>query len=491
MPFPRSPRRVSAHAIDRRQALRALGGFAGAAALAPWLPGCGDKAGGATATLRPEELDVETVVVVMMENRSFDHYLGALSLIEGRAVDGLTAGLANPRHDGSLVAPFAMDLRCVVDPPHSRRAGFAQLNAGANDGFVREYTDSAVGDGFEPERGDAAMGYHTRAQLPVSYALADQFAICDRWFCSVLGPTWPNRFYLHSAQSNGRTNNAFPEDLVNGFTWPTMWDRLNDAGIPWAAYWSDLSFLLLWGRLHPQVNATGGIEQFLDDARSGRLPAVCSVEPTYFGPGQNDDHPPADFARGQAFLSSIVRAVAAGPQWERSLIVVTYDEHGGFYDHVPPPKVEDERADLGLDQLGIRVPSFVISPWTRTGYVSSMLHEHASVPAFVGWLFGLEPLTVRDANANFLLDTFDVDRIRRRDPRPAPSLPVLELEPGSPAECIELGVGASEASGQVELAAFAERAGLRELDRRSANLERLANVERALVEMGGAVRRRR
>lgn len=491
MRFPHSPRHVSSHAIDRRHALKALGGLAGAAALSPWLPGCGDRADGATATLRPEDLDIETVIVVMMENRSFDHYLGALSLVEGRALDGLASGLSNARPDGSPVAPFAMDLRCVVDPPHSWNRSHAQFNGGANDGFVTEHTDSVVDDGFGPERGDQAMGYHTRVHLPIAYAVADQFAIFDRWFCSVMGPTWPNRLFLHSAQSNGRINNDFPEDLVNGFTWPTIWDRLNDAGIPWAAYWSDLSFLLLFGRLHPQVNATDGIEQFLDDARSGRLPAVCSVEPTYFGVGRNDDHPPADFARGQAFLSSIIRAVAEGPQWERSLIVITYDEHGGFYDHVPPPTVEDERADLGFDQLGFRVPSHVISPWTRTGYVSSMLHEHSSVPAFIEWLFGLEPLTVRDANASFLLDTFDVDRVRRADPRPAPVLPVLEIGPDTVAECLELGVGGSEAAGQVELAAFAERAGLHHLDRRAANLERLESINRALVEMGGAVRVRR
>jgi len=280
MRHPRSPRRVGAHAIDRRQALRALGGLAGAAALSPWLPGCGDRAGGATASLIPEDLDIDTVVV-MMENRSFDHYLGALSLVEGRAVDGLAPGFANPRRDGSLVAPFALDLRCVADPPHSWRAGRAQFHAGANDGFVREYTDSVEEEGFAPKRGDAAMGYHTRAQLPIAYALADQFAICDRWFCSVLGPTWPNRFFLHSAQSNGRINNAFPDDLVNGFTWPTIYDRLNAAGITWGAYWSDLSFLLLWGRLQPQVNASGASSSSSTTHAAGVYPrSARSSRPT-------------------------------------------------------------------------------------------------------------------------------------------------------------------------------------------------------------------
>ncbi|MEW6270606.1 MAG: alkaline phosphatase family protein [Thermodesulfobacteriota bacterium] len=178
------------------------------------------------------------------------------------------------------------------------------------------------------------------------------------------------------------------------------------------------------------------------------------------------------------------------PTWARcrSMIVVTYDEHGGFYDHVPPPTVEDERAADGFGQLGFRVPSLVISPYTRRGNVSSMLHERASVPAFLGWLFGLEPLTVRDANANILLDTFDVDRVRRPNPRAAPALPVLQVDPEPVLECLELWVG--EAAGQVELASFAERAGLAHLDRRARNWERLANVRRTLVELGGAVVRR-
>jgi len=146
---------------------------------------------------------------------------------------------------------------------------------------VREYTDSVEEEGFAPKRGDAAMGYHTRAQLPIAYALADQFAICDRWFCSVLGPTWPNRFFLHSAQSNGRINNAFPDDLVNGFTWPTIYDRLNAAGITWGAYWSDLSFLLLWGRLQPQVNASGASSSSSTTHAAGVYPrSARSSRPT-------------------------------------------------------------------------------------------------------------------------------------------------------------------------------------------------------------------
>ncbi len=490
MRFTRSPRRVDAQAVSRRDALRMIGGAAGAATLAPWMSSCGDGATSAAAsTLRPEDLDIETVIVVMMENRSFDHYFGALSLDEGRSIDGLAPGIALPRPDGSLVEPFRMDARCIADPPHGWNSSRRQVNGGANDGFIREHFDRVVTrEGHPPAAGDEAIGYHDRSQIPFLYSLADEFALCDRWFCSVLGPTWPNRMFLHSAQSNGRMNNDFPEDIVTGFTWPTIYDRLEEAGIEWKAYFSDLSFLLLWGRLREQTNRLVEIESFFDDARSGRLPPVCSVEPTFFGAAANDDHPPHDFARGQAFLSSVIHAVAQGPQWDRSLILVTYDEHGGFYDHVAPPRVDDERADDDFGQLGVRVPGLVISPYTRTGHVSSDVVEHSSVPAFIEWLHGLAPLGIRDSQANFFLDTFDVERIRRADPRPLPALPVIDLHPDLTGECLDFeeNVGGGE-----ELAAFADTASLPAgLDRRAESHAILGRVQRELIRMGGARLRR-
>ncbi len=494
------PRRVSARAITRREALRYVGAAAGAAALGPWISGCGDGKNpvplpNATATpsptllpsptatpapLQPEELDIETVVIIMMENRSFDHYFGSLSLEEGSAVAGLMPGLSNPLPDGSPVEPFPTGLRCIADPPHSWDSSHRQVNGGANDGFVREYYQSLIGDGFSPRTANEVMGYQRRANLPLLYALADEFVLCDQWFASVLGPTWPNRFFLHSAQSNGRKNNDFPEDLSTGFTWPTIYHRLSDAGIEWKDYYGDLSFLLLWGSLR----ATGRlrpISEFLDDARSGRLPAVCHVEPTFDGAAANDDHPPHDVLRGEAFLSTVLHALAEGPQWSRSMVIVTYDEHGGFFDHVPPPTVEDERSADGFGQLGVRVPGLVISPYAHRGLVSPALYEHSSVPAFLEWLFGLEPLTVRDAQANFFTEAFDIDRVRRQDPRPFPDLPVLDVDPDISPECVPF-TGAS-----VELAQLADAGGVpSSLDRRRESAALLRTLNRELIRMGGA-----
>lgn len=471
MRYPRSPRYVSASAITRRQALRQIGALAGAASLTPFLSSCGDDGGGSAAMLLPEELDIETIIVVMMENRSFDHYFGSLRLHEGRKVDGLRAGLGNPRPDGSMTSPFPMGLRCVADPPHGFDSSHRQVNAGANDGFVREHT-ARVG----AQHGDEVMGYHVRQQLPLLYAAADQFALCERWFSSVLGPTWPNRLYLHSAQSNGRKNNEFPT-TSSGFTWPTIWDRLDEAGIPWKSYYGDLPFLYLFGRFlfSPKIRR---IEEFYDDARAGLLPPVVHIEPSYT---VNDDHPPHDLHLGQAFLSSILHAVGQGPQWSKSMIIVTYDEHGGFYDHVAPGMVADERADEGFGQLGVRVPGLVISPYTRRGFVSSTLYEHSSVPAFIEWLYGLDPLTVRDANANFFLDTFDIDRVRRNDPRAFPELPAIEVDPDIPAECLAFQGGAAAQ----DIERFADAGGIpRSHDLRPEQPRIMRRINRELIRMG-------
>jgi phospholipase C len=343
------------------------------------------------------------------------------------------------------------------------------VNGGANDGFVREHA-ARVGDEHDHE----VMGFHVRPQLPLLYSLADEFVLCERWFSSVLGPTWPNRFYLHSAQSNGRKNNDLPPR--GGFAWPTIYDRLSAAGIPWKSYYGDLPFLWLWGRFQFAPNIVS-IEEFYEDARAGQLPPVCHIEPSYT---VNDDHPPHDIQLGQAFLSSIIHAVGQGPQWSRALIVISYDEHGGFFDHVAPPTVVDERVDEGFCQLGVRVPGLILSPYSRAGRVSSTLYEHSSVPAFIGWLFGLDPLTLRDANANFFLDELDADRVRRADPRPFPQLPVVDVDPDMPPECAGFGI-----AGAQDIERFADAGHIpRSYDLRRDQPRIQRQINRELVRMG-------
>ncbi len=471
----------SGSAISRRQALKALGVAAGAVAFTPWISSCGDDGegglGGGGKPLSPEELKIDTVVLVMMENRTFDHYFGALSLVEGRPVDGLKATFANPRPDGTMVPVFPMGDRCLEDPPHGWEASFRQVNDGRMDGFVREHW-AAVGSAH----GDQVMGYYQRQQLPIYYALADEFVLCQRWFCSVRGPTWPNRMYLLAAQSDGRKGNDFPNPP--GFRFRTIYDVLNEAGIDWKYYYTDLPFLALWASLRNQRDRLLPLQAFFEDARAGTLPRVCLVEPGF---AINDDHPPHDIQLGQAFVAAVVRALGASPQWPRSLFILTYDEHGGFFDHVPPPTVPDERASEGFGALGPRVPALIVSPWARRSFVSSTLYEHSSYPAFLEFLFRLPPLTIRDRQANIFIDAFDRVRLETNNPRPLPELPVLTVDRQAPPECVALGVTNRDVPGLQDIERFANAGGIpRALDRRRDAVQTLYDLHAELVRLGGA-----
>ncbi|NCG18466.1 MAG: phosphoesterase [Rhodobacterales bacterium] len=383
----------------RRQALQGLG----AAALLPVASCAKDVADSGQVDNRSlEDLlkeHIDVVVVVMMENRSFDHYLGHRSLNEGDTeVDGLTDGLSNPHPDGSTIAPFKTGVDCVYDPPHSWSSCHEQFNEGANDGFVSEFYGRTTTQAHE------AMGYHDREMIPTLNAMADHFTVCDRWFCSLMTSTWPNRFYSHCAQSGGVTGNTTPtEDM------PSIYTKFNEADVDWGCYFANVPTLLLVPDrvvTDPQIQP---IENFFEQAAAGTLPKSVVIEPLF---GYNDDHPPEHPLAGQIFLASIYEALAQSPQWERCVLLITYDEHGGFYDHVPPPTAADDRASEGFDQLGFRVPSVVVSPWSKPGHVSHEVFDHTSMLALQELLYDIEPLSARDAAANPLLDCFDEEALR-------------------------------------------------------------------------------
>ncbi len=360
----------------------------------------------ATSTLTPAELlaGIDTIVVLCMENRSFDHYLGSLRMLEGRAdIDGLTGTEWNPDADGNAVPIRLLEDFTTEDPPHGWDAVHAQWNGGLLDGFVRE-------NGGVPN----VMGYHVRSQLPITYALADAGAICQRWFAGCLGPTWPNRFYLHGGTSKGVSSN------LPAFGFTSIFDRLDDADIDNANYYSDVAW------------ATGGygklsglrtIETFFDDAEAGTLPPFSIIDPIFFAGGANDDHPDHDVQLGQALIASVVAAVGASPQWNRCLFVLTYDEHGGFYDHVPPPEAADE--DEAFRQLGIRVPSIVLGPTVRRGCAIDTVFDHSSVCATAIQRWNLAPMTARVSAANDLSSCIDPRLLD--DPQPPPVLPKLRV----------------------------------------------------------------
>jgi phospholipase C len=382
--------------------------------------------------LAPEELlaPIDTIVVVMMENRSFDHYFGSATFREGLAANGLTGRETNPRIDGTPVQVFNLTNLQPADPPHGWASCHLQWNLGANDGFVIEHELE------HPASYAEVMGYHVRSQVPIIYALADEYVLCDNWYASVMGPTWPNRFYMHAATSGGNTSNA------PAFGLTTIWDRLTEAGISHANYYSDLAWA--WGGFaNPGVSYTSSIDQFFAAASTGTLPAFSIVDPNYGilpgGEGGNDDHPDHDITLGQIFLASVYQALAQSPQWGRCLLIITYDEHGGFYDHVSPPTTVDER--LEFQQLGFRVPSLVVGPFVKRGCVDSTQLEHVSVISTASRRFGLAPLNERanvtnDVSSAINPAYFDAPR----EPAPLPQLSVSVSQ-----------VLARRGTGQVEL----------------------------------------
>ncbi len=366
---------------------------------------------------------IDTVVIVQMENRSFDHYFGSLSLVEGRTdVEGLSSSILNPRLDGSPVTPQFLEDAWIVhpDPGHGHRASMEQWANGTNSGFVRSWEDN-LSDAEMAEKIGWVMGYHTREQLPALYGLADGFTLCDHWHCSLLGPTWPNRFYSHCATSDGEWSNGVPVGAK------TPYSMLRDSGGSVGVYADGgiaFMFLLLDFPIS-QINRLGNSSDFFRDAAEGVLPNVCVVEPDY---QLNDDHPPQDIRLGQAYIASVYEALRNSPQWDRSLMLVLYDEHGGFHDHVPPPTVEgDERAAEGFNQLGFRVPGLVAGPLARRGHVMHDLIDHASVPALISRIFGLDQVNERAALAGDLGAALDLELTLNAN-RPAPPvLPQINL----------------------------------------------------------------
>ncbi len=401
--------------MKRRDALKTIGSLAGAATMSRFLPGCGGDSG-------PE--GITTIVAMMMENRSFDHFMGSRTLVEGKSEDGLVAGMSNPDRLGATIGiyPATTDTMCVIDPPHGWDDGRTQFDGGKNDGFVVAHQNNHQSDtAIEP------MQYLLREHVPTSYALADAYTLCNRWFCSVLGPTYPNRYYWHSGQSNGIMDNTVPPTV-----WTTLYDRLNAAGIPWNYYYGDLPVLSLLG-----AAADGHIKRFEDfakDAKAGTLPPVVYIDPSF---SLNDDHPPHHPSAGQQLIGAVYAALAQSPQWKNILFVLTYDENGGFFDHVMPPTAPDALAASGFNQLGFRVPSMVIGPYVKPGYVSSTVFDHTSVLRHIENMFGLEPLTERDAGAVDLTDCIDMDALARHDWKKPVDVPMVMIDESTlPPECM-------------------------------------------------------
>lgn len=358
----------------------------------------------------PADNPIEHIGVLMMENRSYDTYLGWLDGGRGFLDLGLDITYRDPEDPTVTASPehwAPKYRRCGhPDPGHNWAAGRRQLR----DGFLAGRND------------EYALAYYLAEDIPTYARIARQFTVFDRYFCSALAGTYPNRHYQHGAEAGGIKNNAFPIEpehlgVPPGFQWPTIWDRLDAAGISSAYYYVDLPFIAMYGFRH--LDKMRPISQFFVDAAAGTLPHVYFVEPGFLGDHRTDDHPAgADVNTAQAYVNNIVNAVIRGPQWERQALFINYDEWGGFFDHVTPPRVPDDRASDDLDedwsQLGFRLPTMAVSPYSRTGYVHhDGPYEHTSILKFIEYRWELEPLTTRDANAKNIGECFDYERTPR------------------------------------------------------------------------------
>ena len=365
------------------------------------------------------------VVVVMMENRSFDHFLGWLP-----GANGIQAGLSfvdtlGVRYPTYNLAPDYEGCG-YADPNHDWSGGLIQMNGGKMDGFL---LTAAPGDTFP-------AGYYTEDTVNVLGTLAQAYGTSDNYFCAILAATYPNRFYQHSAQTDRDSTTSSPTSTL-----PAIWDQLSPVPLPNAVtgryYSTDLPFTALWGSKY--VNHTFGFNQFLTDCAAGTLPNVAFVDPEFVGEGQGfsrDDHPHADVRAGEFFLYTIYNAIRQSPNWDRTVLVINYDEWGGFYDHVVPPHVIDDKplaSNLQLDttRLGFRVPMAVISPLVPQGTLMSggAPFEHTSILRMIEWRFGLQPLAARDANARNLAEFLDLTGPPRTDtvtvPVPATAVSTL------------------------------------------------------------------
>lgn len=352
----------------------------------------------------PASIPLQHVIVVVNENRSFDHMFGALAL-EHRDVDGITPDFANRDLAGQRV-PFThrTDTCFPHDAPHDEDHLDGAVDGGAMDGFVKAAATST-------NDGHYVMSYYTRAELPFYYFLADTFAISDSYFASLLGPTDTNRDFLYAATSKGLSA-SHTEQAMAGQR--TIFDALDDAHVTWGVYTSGRprqETALGWGCDHRNFYDEPAL--FAGLAHPESLPAVVFVDPGV----DEDEHPPHSVQDGEGFARKIYEAVRTSRAWSSTALIFTYDEGGGIADHVAPPEACPPSGRGPIDHLGERVPFILVSPYARPGYVSHDVHSHTSILRLIELVWHLPPLTARDASSDALLDLFDFDH----GPRPGPS----------------------------------------------------------------------
>ena len=397
---------------------------------------------------------INHVILLLQENQSFDRILGCFRDVypdlEGLNRPGVPP-YTNADDKGVLYEQKPTETKQVApDPKHEARFVLEQLQNN-NGGFVLDFVRNYPGSSQEQRQ--EIMGYYRIGFLPTLHSLAREFTICDHWFSSLPGPTWPNRFFALTGTCHGQA--LMPEgwrdpQLATYFdqTQDTIFDRLNDAHIPWRVYYYDFpsSLLLAHQRRPENLVHYHAIEKFyLDCANETNFPQFAFIEPKYFGADQNDDHPPSNIFKGEKLVADVYNGIRSNPRlWESSLLVVIFDEHGGFYDHVSPPAAQpaddlpakidpkDPSKVFQFDRLGVRVPAILVSPWVGKR-VESTQFDHTSLLRYLIDKWALGPLGNRTAAANPISVAI---ASRRRDDAAGPTfvrVPYTDLIPPNPA----------------------------------------------------------
>jgi phospholipase C len=379
---------------------------------------------------------IKHIFVLVFENRSFDHLLG-FSNIWGQdsvthqptRINGLGGGEDNIFNGISYTVSQPADYALSIDPNHEFPNVLVQLcgvgstysSGGSypsifNSGFVASYV--ASGGGGAPGE---VMKCFSPYQLPVLNSVAEEFVICDNWHASLPGPTWPNRFFVHGASSAGLDHSPSLKDVViweglSGFDFKngTVFDQLQASKLEWRIYAGD-DFPTAAALKGVSVTDAHDYGNFAQDVSSSQYPAAYTfIEPSYNVLSDykcsNSQHPLDDVTRGEMLLKHTYEALRSSPLWESSLLVITWDEHGGFYDHVAPPAAvppgdtkpnnDNSQFGFGFDRYGPRVPCVIVSPRIPRNLIDHRMYDHSSIPALLEACFGLKPMTERDAQAN-------------------------------------------------------------------------------------------
>lgn len=370
-----------------------------------------DEADTATAT------PIKHVITLMQENHSFDNYFGTYP-----GADGLPPGTCMPidptQPGGECVEPFPIRDQPVVDLGHNRDIHEAQYRGGNMDGFIYAHRGSA-------NNGNLTMGYYDDQEIPYYWNIADNYVLFDRFFSAAAGGSVWNHMYWVAGSPGNPVEDAVPPD---GFgDTPTIFDRLEESGVSWKFYVQnydpEITFrtrggrgdrgsqvvwvpLLAYDRYidDPELfSHIVDLSEYYRDLEQDTLPAV-----SYIVPSGASEHPPGSIQAGQRFVRTLINSLMRSETWKSSAFIWTYDDWGGWYDHVAPPSVDD----FGY---GFRVPALLVSPYAKRGYVDSTVHDYTSIMSLIERNWGLEPVAERDANANSLVDAFDFSQ-PARDP---------------------------------------------------------------------------